>query len=183
MGILVAPYLLVREIRQQVDLWKTRTHTPLGGKAGGTGELRALIDRLGQYKEEAPVLRERLCQGVIEKLFTDSSSAVALASKRLLSDIIEYEGFLTVPHIDLTSRKLSTSELWETTGALVRVLDSFGKFDALADRLERLGRAILAETDVVEWKRQDGRRQSFLCRCTRFCLIRLSLSSAYSRRF
>jgi hypothetical protein len=84
------------------------------------------------------VLRERLCQGVIEKLFTDSSSAVALASKGLLSDIIEYEGFLTVPHIDFTSRKLSTSELWETTGALTRVLGSFENPKPLEERLEEL---------------------------------------------
>jgi nitrogen-specific signal transduction histidine kinase len=62
-GILVAPYLLVREIKQQVDLWKTRT----------TGELKALIDRLDQYKEEAPVLRERLCQALVGKLFADPS--------------------------------------------------------------------------------------------------------------
>jgi hypothetical protein len=67
--------------------------------------LKALVDRLGRYRKDASVRRERLCQGLIAKLFVDSSSAVALASKRLLSDIIEYEGFLTVPDIDLANRK------------------------------------------------------------------------------
>jgi hypothetical protein len=160
-GALLLPYVLYREIKEQIDLWKTRTHAPLGGKAGGTGELKVLIDRLGQYKEEAPVLRERLCQGVIEKLFTDSSSAVALASKRLISDLIAYEGFLTVPDIDLASRTLSTSERWETTGALVRVLDSFEKPDALAARFETLLRDILLDSDLCTREAKTGEEAMF----------------------
>jgi hypothetical protein len=98
-------YVLYREIKEQIDLWKTRGHTPFTGKGGEARELKALVDRLGRYRKDASVRRERLCQGLIAKLFVDSSSAVALASKRLLSDIIEYEGFLTVPDIDLANRK------------------------------------------------------------------------------
>lgn len=70
---------------------------------------------------------------------------MALASRRLLSDIIAYEGILTIPDIDLTRRKLSTSELWE---ALVRVLDSFEKPDALEARLETLLRDIFLASDL-----------------------------------
>src|SRR5512144_1221721 len=105
-GFLLLPYVLYREIKEQIDLWKTKGHTPVAGKGGEVKELKALVDRLGLYRKDASVRRERLCQGLIAKLFTDSSSAVALASKRLLSDIIEYEGFLTVPDIDLTGRTL-----------------------------------------------------------------------------
>jgi hypothetical protein len=31
-GFLLLPYVLYREIKNQVDLWKTKTHTPLAGK-------------------------------------------------------------------------------------------------------------------------------------------------------
>ena len=156
-GFLLLPYVLYREIKEQVDLWKTKGHTPFGGKGGEVKELTALVDRLGRYGKDASFKRERLCQGLIAKLFTDSSSAVALASKRLLSDIIEYEGFLTIPHIDLTSRKLSTSELWETTGALTRVLDSFENSKSLEGRLEKLLLAVFSDSDLFSREAKAGR--------------------------
>src|SRR5512132_1329845 len=83
-GFFLLPYVLYREIKDQVDLWKTKTHTPLAGKGGETRELRALIDRLGRYKEEQSVRREKLCEGLVGKLFTDPSGALALATKKLL---------------------------------------------------------------------------------------------------
>src|SRR5512132_174200 len=155
-GFLVLPYVLYREIKEQIDLWKTKGHTPLNGKGGEVKELKALVDRLGRYRKDASVRRERLCQGLIAKLFTDSSSAVASASKGLLSDIIEYEGLLTMPNIDLANRALSTSEIWETTGALTRVLDSFEKSDALEERLEKLLLAVFSDSDLFSREAKAG---------------------------
>jgi hypothetical protein len=98
---------------------------------------------------------------VIEKLFTDSSSAVALASKRLLSYIIEYEGFLTIPHIDFTNRKLSTSEIWETTGTLTRVLDSFENSKPLEERLEKLLLAVFSDSNLLSREAKTGSEAMF----------------------
>jgi hypothetical protein len=86
---------------------------------------------------------------------------VALASKRLLSEIIEYEGFLTIPHIDLTSRKLSTSEIWETTGALTRVLDSFENSKPLEGRLEKLLLAVFSDSDLFSREAKAGSEAMF----------------------
>jgi hypothetical protein len=36
-GILLSPYVLYREIKEQIDLWNTKGHTPF---AGGGGEAR-----------------------------------------------------------------------------------------------------------------------------------------------
>ena len=118
-GILLLPYVLYREIKEQIDLWNTKGHTPFVGQGGEARELKALVDRLARYREDAPLRREKLCRGIVGKLFTDPSSPAAVAASKLLSDIIEYEGFLSVPDIDLKGRKLSTSEMWETTAALV----------------------------------------------------------------
>src|SRR5512132_696075 len=160
-GFLLLPYVLYREIKEQIDLWTTKGHTPFAGKVGDVKELKALVDRLGRYRKDASFRRERLCQGLIAKLFTGSSSAVALASKRLLSDLIEYEGFLTVPDIDLTGRTLSTSELWETTAALSRVLDSFEKTNALEERLEKLLLAVFSDSDLFSRAAKAGSEAMF----------------------
>jgi Type IV secretion-system coupling protein DNA-binding domain len=154
-GFLLLPYVLFREVKEQTDLWKAKGHSRASGR-GETGELRALVDRLSRYREEAPQKREALVQGIVRKIFTDRSSPGAVAAARLLSDMIDYEGLLSVPDIDLRGRKLSTSEIWERSAALTRALHSFEKPEALEERLERLVRAILSETDLVEWKRQDG---------------------------
>jgi hypothetical protein len=111
-GFLLLPYVLYKEIKEQTDLWKAKGHSRAGGR-GETGELRALIDWLGRYREEAPQRREALVQGIVQHIL----------------------------------------------------------------------RPIVSEADVVEWKRQDGEEaESFLYRCTHFCLIRLSLLSAYLRK-
>jgi hypothetical protein len=99
--------------------------------------------------------REQLCQGIVAKLFTDSSSPAALAFFRLLSELTEYEGFLAVPDIVLGG-KLSTSEIWERTAALSRVVDCFEKPQALAERLEKLLRAIFLESDLCHREQMDG---------------------------
>lgn len=78
-GFLLLPYVLYKEIREQTDLWKAKGHSRAGGR-GETGELRALIDRLGGYREEAPQKREALVQGIVRKVFTDRSSPGAVAA-------------------------------------------------------------------------------------------------------
>jgi hypothetical protein len=86
---------------------------------------------------------------------------VALASKRLLSYIIEYEGFLTIPHIDFTNRKLSTSEIWETTGTLTRVLDSFENSKPLEERLEKLLLAVFSDSNLLSREAKTGSEAMF----------------------
>jgi hypothetical protein len=75
--------------------------------------VKALLNRLDRYREDAPVKRESLCRGIVGKVFTDLSSPAAQAAITLLSDIIDFEGFLSVPAIDLAGRKFSTGEVWE----------------------------------------------------------------------
>ena len=131
-GALLLPYVLYREIKQQRDLWKTKGHTPLRGRGEEQGgELKALLDRVACYREEASLRRETLSQGILVKLFKDPFSAAGVAAYRLLMEIIKYEGFLSVPDIDLSNRKLSTSEVWEATASLTRIIDSFEKPEAL----------------------------------------------------
>ena len=154
-GFLLLPYVLFREAKQQVDLWNTKG-TSFAGKGGEARELKALVDRVARYREDAPLRREKLCRGIVDKLFTDRSSPAAMASFRLLGELIEYEGFLWVPDIDLKGRKRSTSEVWETTGQLSRVLSSFEKPQPLEERLEKLLRVILVDSDLGLRERQDG---------------------------
>jgi hypothetical protein len=149
-GFLVFPYFVYKEIKDQVDLWKTKTHTPRAGKVGDARALKPLIARVNRYKEEAPVLRDRLCQGIISKLFTDPSLPIAQASKKLLAEIIWYEGLLRVPELDLTDTNPSTSKVWEMEDGLSRIVDSFEKTEALEERLEKLVRAILEGSDLAE---------------------------------
>lgn len=96
-GFFLLPYVLYREIKQQIDLWNTKGHTPFVGKGGEGRELRTLVDRLESHKQDASPRRATLCQAIVSKLFTDVSSPAALAALRLLTEIVEYEGFLTVP--------------------------------------------------------------------------------------
>ena len=77
-GALLLPYVLYREIKEQRDLWKTKGHTPFAGKGEEGGEIKALLDRLESYRQDASLRRARLCQAVIGKLFTDVSSPGAL---------------------------------------------------------------------------------------------------------
>ena len=46
--------------------------------------------------------------------------------------------------------------MWETTGALSRILDSFEKPEALEERLEKLLRVILSDSDLCLRERMDG---------------------------
>ena len=154
--LLLSPYVLFREIREQIWFWKTRGHSRRRSKGGEQKELKALVDRIARYSTEAPLRREKLCQGVVANLFIDRSSPAAFAALRLLSEIIEYEGFLSVPDIDAGSRKLSTSEMWEKTGELSRIIDSFDKPQELEERLEKLLRAILLESDLGARESRNG---------------------------
>src|SRR5512147_1190738 len=86
-GLLLLPYVLYKEIREQTDLWKAKGHSRAGDWSE-TWELRALVDRLSHYREEAPRKREALVQGVIQKVFIDRSSPGAVAATRLVSDMI-----------------------------------------------------------------------------------------------
>jgi hypothetical protein len=102
------------------------------------------------------VRRETLSQGIVAKLFKDPFSVAGMAAYRLLMEIIKYEGFLSVPDIDLGNRKLSTSEVWEATASLNRILDSFEKPEALEERLEEPLRVILSDSDLCLRERMDG---------------------------
>jgi hypothetical protein len=42
-GFLILPYVLYREVKEQIDLWKTKGHTPFAGKGGEVKELKALV--------------------------------------------------------------------------------------------------------------------------------------------
>jgi hypothetical protein len=121
----------------------------------------SLFYKLSQYDRYLQGMRYRhayaaLCQRIVGKLFTDGSSPAALAALKLLSEIIEYEGFLSVPDIDVGSSKLATSAMWETTGELSRIIDSFDKEQELEERLENLLRAILLESDLGERESRNG---------------------------
>jgi hypothetical protein len=151
-GFLLLPYVLFREIKEQVDLWKTKTHTPLAGRENQAKQLKTLLRQLERYRDEASVRRERLCQGIISRLFADPSLPVALAAKKLLEEIIWYEGFLRVPDIDLTDASPSTSKMWEMEDGLSRIVDSFEKTEALEGRLEKVVRAILDGSDLADKK-------------------------------
>ena len=96
-GILLLPYVLYREIKEQIDLWNTKGHTPFAGGGGETRELKALVDRLGRYREDASQRRETLSRGIVVKLFTDPSSPAAMAaasSFRTLSGMKDFCRFL-----------------------------------------------------------------------------------------
>jgi hypothetical protein len=149
LGLLLLPYVLYKEARQQLFLWQTKTHAPFGGKGGQTREGRALFERLRRFRNEAPLIRERVCRSVVEKVFTDSASAGGVAAYQLLTAIIEEEGVLTVPDSDTGGRKLSTSELWEREGALRRCLDALEKPQVLEARLESLLSAIVQDSDLT----------------------------------
>jgi hypothetical protein len=155
-GAFLLPFFLYREVKEQVDLWKTRPHTPVSGKENQANELKTLIARLERYRDEAPSRQERLRESVIAKLFTDPSTGIALASRTLLTDIIWYEGLLRVPDIDLTDARPSTGKIWEMEDALSRVVDSFEKTQALQGRLEKLVSAILDGSDLAGRK---GKRE------------------------
>jgi hypothetical protein len=178
-GFLVFPYFLYKEIKDQVDLWKTKTHTPRAGKVGDHRELKALIDQVSRYKEEAPVLRERLCQGIISRVFTDPSLPIAQASKKLLAEIIWYEGLLMVPEIDLTDTNPSTSKVWEMEDGLSRIVDSLEKTEALEERLDKVVRAILEGSDLTQRKAKREGEAMFSVPLYSFCPIPLFQLSAY----
>jgi hypothetical protein len=65
-----------------------------------------------------------------------------------------------VPHIDLTGRTLSTSELWETTAALSRVLDSFENSKPL-EELEKLLLAVFSESNLLSREAKAGSEAMF----------------------
>ena len=92
-GVLLLPYVLYREIKEQIDLWNTKGHTPFVGKGGEARELKALVDRLARYREDASLRRERLCQGIVGKLFTDPSSPAALAASSSFRTLSSMKAF------------------------------------------------------------------------------------------
>ena len=63
-GILLLPYVLYREIKEQIlPLEHQGTYAICRRRRGGK-ELKALVDRLGRYRQDAPLRRERLCRGL-----------------------------------------------------------------------------------------------------------------------
>lgn len=105
-----------------------------------------------RYRSEASVRQERLVESIIAKLFDDRSSGIALASKKLLTNIIWHEGFLRVPDIDFKDAKPSTSKVGEMEYQLSRIVASFEKTEVLEERLERLVRAIIEGSDLARRK-------------------------------
>ena len=66
-----------------------------------------------------------------------------------------------VPNIDLSGRKLSTGEMWEMTGLLTRVLNSFEYTEPLKGRLEKLLTAVFSDSDLLSREGRLGEEAMF----------------------
>jgi hypothetical protein len=148
-NLAVGSYYLFQEVRYQVGQWTTRPQRSLIGRGGKTGEVSALLKRLETFKADAPAQQERLCRAVVEKVFTDSASPAGRAAFKLLTEILELEGFLTAVRFEQGEpAKLSTSEMWEKESELRRAFGFFERPHVIEARLEKLLRAIVDDSDL-----------------------------------